>query len=119
PAKTEEEAIDRITALEELNSASAAAQARETLSFDMLRRNREAEDGVPSKKQGRGLGAEVALARKDSRSRGGGLLKFSRTLLLDLPETYGAMKAGDITDEQARGVAKATDTQAPETRHEH
>ena len=39
-AKTEEEAIDRITALEELNSASAAAQARETLSFDMLRRNR-------------------------------------------------------------------------------
>ena len=118
PAKTEEEAIDRITALEELNSASAAAQARETLSFDMLRRNREAEDGVPSKKQGRGLGAEVALARKVSRSRGDGLLKFSRTLLLDLPETYGAMKAGDISEEKARVVAKESDWLPREKKHE-
>src|SRR5690625_4370590 len=118
PAKTEEEAIDRITAVEELNSASAAAQARETLSFDMLRRNREAEDGVPSKKQGRGLGAEVALARKVSRSRGDGLLKFSRTLLLDLPETYGAMKAGDISEEKARVVAKESDWLPREKKHE-
>lgn len=118
PAKTEEEAIDRITALEELNSASAAAQARETLSFDMLRRNREAEDGVPSKKQGRGLGGEVALARKVSRSRGDGLLKFSRTLLLDLPQTYGAMKAGDISEEKARVVAKESDWLPREKKHE-
>ncbi|WP_092012229.1 HNH endonuclease [Brevibacterium siliguriense] len=109
PAKTEAEAIDRITALEELTSACAAAQARETLTFDMLRRNREAEDGVASKKQGRGLGAEVALARKVSRSRGDALLKFSRTLLVELPKTYAAMKGGDISEEKARVVAKESD----------
>ncbi|WP_166971152.1 HNH endonuclease [Brevibacterium atlanticum] len=109
PATTEEEAVDRITALEELNSASAAAQARETLTFDMLRRNREAEDGVVSRKQGRGVGAEVALARKVSRSRGAALLKFSRTLLMDLPKTYQAMKGGDISEEKARVVAKESD----------
>lgn len=50
PALSEDEAIERITALEELTSAAAAAQARESLTFDMRRRNREAEDGVPSKK---------------------------------------------------------------------
>lgn len=66
PAATEEEAIDRISALEELTSACAAAQARETLTFDMHRKNREAEDGVPSKKQGLGVGAEIGLARKVS-----------------------------------------------------
>ncbi|WP_246490670.1 DUF222 domain-containing protein [Brevibacterium oceani] len=118
PATTEEEAIDRITALEELNSASAAAQARETLTFDMLRRNREAEDGVASKKQGRGLGAEVALARKVSRSRGAALLKFSRTLLMDLPKTYQAMKGGDISEEKARVVAKESGWLPREKRQE-
>lgn len=118
PAKTEEEAIDRITALEELASASAAAQARETLTFDMLRRNREAEDGVASKKQGRGLGAEVALARKVSRSRGDALLKFSRTLLMDLPRTFAAMKGGDISEEKARVVAKESDWLPRAKKHE-
>ena len=118
PAKTEEEAIDRIAALEELTSACAAAQARETLTFDMLRRNREAEDGVSSKKQGRGLGAEVALARKVSRSRGDALLKFSRTLLMDLPNTYAAMKGGDISEEKARVVAKESDWLPREKKHE-
>jgi hypothetical protein len=118
PARTEEEAIDRITALEELNSASAAAQARETLTFDMLRRNRETDDGMPSKKQGRGVGAEVALARKVSRHRGDTLLKFSRTLLMDLPKTYAAMKGGDISEEKARIVAKESDWLPREKKHE-
>ncbi|MDN5806292.1 MAG: DUF222 domain-containing protein [Brevibacterium sp.] len=109
PALSEAEAIDRITALEELTSAAAAAQARETLTFDMRRRNREAEDGVSSKKQGKGIGAEVALARKVSRARGSRLLKFSRSLLIDLPQTYSALKTGRISEEKARAVAKETD----------
>ncbi|SDR91836.1 protein of unknown function [Brevibacterium sandarakinum] len=108
-ALSETEAIDRITALEELTSAAAAAQARETLTFDMRRRNREAEDGVSSKKQGRGIGAEIALARKVSRARGSTLLNFSRSLLIDLPQTYSALKTGRISEEKARTVAKETD----------
>ncbi|MCI4010977.1 DUF222 domain-containing protein [Brevibacterium sp. ZH18] len=109
PSLSEDEAIERITALEELTSAAAAAQARESLTFDMRRRNREAEDGVPSKKQGRGIGAEIALARKVSRARGCKLLKFSRTLLVDLPHTYAALVSGQISEEKARVVAKETD----------
>lgn len=105
PARTESEAIDRITALEELTSAAAAAQARETLTFDMHRRNREAEDGVPSDKQGRGVGAEIGLARKVSRARGAKLVGFSRALLMDLPRTYAALSAGSISEEKARTVA--------------
>lgn len=109
PALSEVEAIDRITALEELTSAAAAAQARETLTFDMRRRNSEAEAGVASKKQGKGVGAEIALARKVSRARGSTLLKFSRCLLIDLPQTYSALKTGRISEEKARAVAKETD----------
>ncbi len=109
PALSEVEAIDRITALEELTSAAAAAQARETLTFDMRRRNREAEEGLTSKKQGKGVGAEIALARKVSRARGSSLLKFSRSLLVDLPQTYSALRTGSISEEKARAVAKETD----------
>ncbi|RAE30178.1 HNH endonuclease, partial [Burkholderia multivorans] len=108
PARTEREAIDRITALEELASAAAAAQARETLTFDMHRRNREAEDGVPSDRQGRGVGAEIGLARKFSRARGSRFLGFSRTLLMDLPHTYAALRQGEISEEKARLVATET-----------
>ena len=109
PAVSEEDSIDRITALEELSSAAAATQARETLTFDMHRRNREAEDGVSRRNQGKGIGAEIALARKVSRARGSTLVKFSRSLLMDLPETYAALKAGSISEEKARAVAKETD----------
>lgn len=109
PALSEVEAIDRITALEELAAATAAAQARETLTFDMRRRNSEAEAGVASRKQGKGVGAEIALARKVSRARGSTLLKFSRSLLIDLPHTYAALKTGRISEEKARAVAKETD----------
>ena len=118
PARTEHEAIDRITALEELVSVSAAAQARETLTFDMHRRNREAEEGVPSRKQGRGLGAEIGLARKVSRARGSKLLGFSRSLLMDLPKTYASLKSGNISEEKARVVAKETDWLPRDKRHQ-
>ncbi|WP_113902660.1 MULTISPECIES: HNH endonuclease [Brevibacterium] len=106
PALSEEEAIDRITALEELSAACAAAQARETLTLDMRRRNREAEEGVPSAKQGAGVGAEIGLARKVSRARGSALLSFSRSLLMDLPRTYAALESGAISEEKARAVVR-------------
>lgn len=118
PAATEAEAIDRITALEELNSTSAAIQAREALTLDMLRRNRESVDGVPSKNQGRGLGAEVALARRVSRARGSALLGFSRTLIMDMPNTFGALKSGTISEEKARIVVKETTWLPREKRQE-
>lgn len=106
PALTEDEAIDRITALEELSAACAAAQARETLTFDMRRRNREAEEGMPTSRQGAGIGAEIGLARKVSRARGSALLGFARTLLVDLPCTYAALKSGVISEEKAQVVAR-------------
>lgn len=118
PAQTEDEAVDRITALEELSSVSAAAQARETLTFDMRRRNREAEEGVPSRQQGKGLGAEIGLARKVSRARGSRLLGFARTLLMDLPETYASLKGGKISEEKARVIAKETEWLPRDKRHE-
>ncbi|NJC56825.1 HNH endonuclease [Brevibacterium marinum] len=118
PANTEDEAVDRITALEELTSVSAAAQARETLTFDMHRRNREAEAGVPSSRQGKGLGAEIGLARKVSRARGSNLLGFARTLLMDLPNAYASLKNGDISEEKARVVAKETDWLPRDKRHQ-
>lgn len=117
-ACTEKEAIDRVPALEELTSAAAALQARETLTVDMLGRNREAEDGVPSRQQGKGHGAEIGLARRVSRARGHKLLGFARTLLLDLPNAYEALKAGAISEERAQVVATETSWLSREKRQQ-
>ena len=70
PAADEVEAIDRLRLLEEIKGACAAAQARESTALDSLRRGREAAAGVPAAEQGQGLGAEIALARRDSANRG-------------------------------------------------
>jgi hypothetical protein len=55
--------IDRITAMEELKAALAAAQARETEAFVASRREARAAAGISVEKRGRGLAKEVGLAR--------------------------------------------------------
>ena len=55
-ALSENEAVTRISLLEDLKSAVVAAQARETVVFARVRREREASEGVPASQQGRGLG---------------------------------------------------------------
>ncbi len=61
------ERIDQLRALEELKAAASAAQARVTADLDESVRAERAARGVPASERARGIGAQVALARRDSR----------------------------------------------------
>ncbi|GAA1674804.1 hypothetical protein GCM10010977_28080 [Citricoccus zhacaiensis] len=107
-AGTEVEAIDRIRVLESLKATCAALQAREAVALDGLRRNREAAEGVPADQQGRGVGGEVALARRDPAQRGGRHIGLARALCHEMPNTLRALTDGEISEEHATAMARET-----------
>jgi hypothetical protein len=100
--------IDLIRGLEELKAAAAAAQAEATVRFDRMRHNREALDGIPERRRGRGVAAEVALARRESPHRGGRLLGLARALDAELPHTRRALQKGLIGEWQATLICRET-----------
>ncbi|HPZ96352.1 MAG TPA: HNH endonuclease, partial [Mycobacterium sp.] len=69
PEAGESALIAQITTLERLKSAAAAAQARAAAAFASARRAAETAAGIPSRRRGRGVAAEIALARHDSPAR--------------------------------------------------
>ncbi|WP_378039832.1 HNH endonuclease [Citricoccus parietis] len=107
-AGTEVEAIDRIRVLESLKATCAALQAREAVALDGLRRTRESAEGVPVDQQGRGVGGEVALARRDPAQRGGRHIGLARALCHEMPNTLRALTDGGISEEHATAMARET-----------
>lgn len=106
PAVTEAENIDRIRLLEELKAVCAGAQAEEAVALENNRRESEAARGVPAHRRGRGLGDEIALARRESPWRGSRFLSAARTLATDLPNTLAALKSGILSEERAMLVTR-------------
>ncbi len=105
---TQTDAIDRIRELERLKAACAAAQAHATATLEQLRHNEEAVRGVKKDKWGKGLGAEVGLARGESPVRGNRCLNLAHALFTDLSQTRRALTEGKISEEHAHVVAKET-----------
>lgn len=108
PADSQAAAIDRIQELERLKAVCAAIQARETATLETLRHEQEAARGVAKSRRGRGLGAEVGLARGESAARGTRCLNLAGALVTDLPNTMTALRSGTLSEEQAHIVAKET-----------
>ncbi|WP_313822104.1 DUF222 domain-containing protein [Citricoccus sp.] len=104
----EAEAITRIRALEDLKAACAAAQARETAALHQHRHREEAARGTPASQRGRGLGAEIALARRVSQQRGSIHLRQALHFTSDLKNTLSALQCGQITEEHAATVERHT-----------
>jgi hypothetical protein len=95
------ELIDQLRALEQLKAAAAAAQARITVDFDASVRSAHAAAGLPADRHGRGVAAEVALARQESPYRGGRHLGLAKTLVTDLPHTLTALEGGQLSEWRA------------------
>lgn len=95
------ERIDQLRALEELKSAAAAAQARIAVDLEASQRAEQAAAGVPAGERGKGIGAQVALARRESPHRGGRLLGLATALVREMPHTYAALRAGVISEWRA------------------
>ena len=106
PITHEASLVARIAELERSKSAAAAEQARVTANLDAARRAREAADGVPAAKRGRGLSAEIALARHDSPNRGGRHLGFARALVHEMPYTLAALESGALSEWRATLIVR-------------
>src|SRR6476661_7050443 len=100
--------IDRIRELEDWKSAASAEQARLAVAFDLLQRREQAAAGVPAEKLGAGIGAQIALARRESPARGGRLLGLAKALVTEMPHTLAALESGQLNEWRATLVVRET-----------
>ncbi|MBP3043248.1 HNH endonuclease [Arthrobacter jiangjiafuii] len=100
--------IDQIRALEELKAAASAAQVRVTAVFDALTRQAQATAGLKADQLGKGVGAQIGLARRESPNRGTRMLGISRILTREMPHTLHALTRGVINEWRATILVKET-----------
>ena len=102
------ERVDQIGLLESIKGAAAAAQARVTVAFDASQRAAQAAHGIPARERGRGVAAQVALARRDSPARGSRHLGLARALASEMPRTMAHLAAGRISEWRATIMCRET-----------
>ncbi|MFC3688280.1 HNH endonuclease [Aquipuribacter hungaricus] len=100
--------VSRLRALEMLKAAASAAQARDTADLAASRHAQRAAAGVPPQERGRGVAAEVALARRDSPRRGAQHLGLATALVHEMPCTLAALEAGRISEWRATVLVRDT-----------
>ncbi|MGO4230705.1 HNH endonuclease, partial [Arthrobacter sp. YAF34] len=98
--------IDRIRQLEDAKSAIAARQARIAVAFDLLQRREQAAAGMPAAKLGAGVGAQIALARRESPAKGGRLLGLAKALITEMPHTLAALESGILNEWRATLIVR-------------
>lgn len=102
------ERIEQISLLESLKGAASGAQARVTVAFDTSQREQQAARGVPVRERGRGVAAQVALARRDSPARGSRHLGLARALVHEMPHTLEHLSAGRVSEWRATVLCRET-----------
>ena len=100
--------IDRIRLLEQLRGAVAAAQARESAAFAASQRAAQRAVGVPAGRVGRGIAAQLGLARRVSPFQAARYLGWAAVLTSELPATFTALQAGAVGEWPAMVVARET-----------
>lgn len=106
PSASEADLIAQITALERLKSRAAAAQARAAAAFAATRHAAETAAGIPARRRGRGVTAEIALARQDSPARGNRHLGFGQALVREMPHTLAALENGALSEWRATLIVR-------------
>ena len=102
------ERIDQIRVLEELKAACAAAQARATADLDTSVCAEHAALKLPAARHGAGVAAQVALARRESPTRGTHHLGLAKALVHEMPHTLAALTAGLLTEWRATLLVRET-----------
>nr|WP_235500209.1 HNH endonuclease signature motif containing protein [Arthrobacter sp. Leaf69] len=100
--------IAEIRALEDQKSALAARQARLSVAFDLLQRREQADAGMPAAELGAGVGAQIALARRESPAKGGRLLGLAKALVTEMPHALAALEAGQLNEWHATLLVRET-----------
>jgi hypothetical protein len=99
-------AVELVGELEALKNTITAAQARLSVALKDTRVAQRAHQPVAVRE--RGIGAEVALARRESPHRGGIHLGLAVVLCGELPHTLAAMEAGWCSEWRATQLAQGT-----------
>lgn len=110
--------LDLVAALESLKGAAAAAQARVSVAFEASQlaaqgqalKDAEAESNgraVPEAR-GRGIAEQIALARRESPTRGSRHLGLAKALVHEMPHTHDALTQGSISEWTATLMVQAT-----------
>ena len=94
--------VDLVAELERVKGSASAVQARAT---DALRCSREV---VAPRDVARSVGAQVALARRESPCLGDRFVGLSRALVHEMPATMAALASGEISERHAVAVVQAT-----------
>ena len=102
------ERIDLLRALEDLKATIAGVQARVAVEFDQSQRAVQRSLGVPEERVGRGIAAQVALARRESPHAGGRLLGMAKALVTEMPYTLRAVELGVLSEYRAMLVVTET-----------
>lgn len=115
-ATTDRGRIDLIAALERAKGALAAAQARIAVTFDASQRAEQAAQGVPADKQGKGIAAQIALARQESPHKGGYHLGMAKALVHEMTNTLQSLATGEISERRAMLLVRETAVVSAELR---
>ena len=102
------ERIDQLGLLESIKAAAAGAQARVSVAFADSQRNKREAAGVPARERSRGLGAQVALARRESPHRGSRHLGLAQALVGEMPRTFAHLSAGRVSEWRASIACRET-----------
>lgn len=102
------ERIEQLRVLEEVKAACAAAQARVTVAFKASQLAAQEAAGVRAAERGRGIGAQVALARRESSHRGSRLVGLAEALVREIPATLAALEVGATSEWRATIVVRET-----------
>lgn len=100
--------VDLLRALEELKASCAGAQALLAADLDTVTRKDRGERGVPRSYQGRGINAQIALARRESAWFGTQHLNLARALKDEMPHTLRLLVRGSISEHQATILMRET-----------
>ena len=101
--------LDLIGALEAVKAAAAAAQARVTTAFAASQREVHLARGGKPQQAARSIGSQVALARRDSPSRGDQHVGFAHALHVEMPHTMAALTRGVISEYRATLIVREPD----------
>jgi hypothetical protein len=100
--------VDAIRLLEEIKSAAAAAQSKITARFVDSQRAEQAAAGVPAERIGRGIAAQVGLAKRCSPYHAQRYVGWATILASELPATLAELTAGRTSEWRAMLVARET-----------
>jgi hypothetical protein len=110
--------IDLLSALESLKGAASAAQARLAVAFADSQEAVQEARGVRAGDRGRGVAAQIALARRESPHCGSRHLGFAKAMVREMPETFAHLTAGRISEWRATILCRETAALSVEDRHE-